>query len=156
MCISTIDLQKFNSIVANMKKLEWLGVIILGLGFAGVIFLGINNELSAEPVENYEIIKIDGSSMTEYGLRDSELVKLHKDEKCEPGDICIFKCLVDKCINNEDNEFIKKLVLVDNNCYWFEGNREIWVKDDTEFHSFDSRVYGCLQPSEFEIEGVVR
>ncbi len=106
-----------------------------------------------------------GKSMEDYGSPADQDVKIYYNQECMPGDNCSFQCLVDKCVCpsggcvNEDannNLAIKRLVSIKNGCYWFEGNSKPWTEGNIKYESFDSRTYGCLLPSEFSVQGVVK
>lgn len=110
-------------------------------------------------------IKPIGKSMEEYGNPEGQNVKIYYNQKCVPGDNCSFQCLAEKCVcppgdcvSDGGNEFlaIKRLISINNDCYWFEGNYNSRIEGNTEYTSFDSRTYGCLMPSEFRMNGVAK
>lgn len=100
-----------------------------------------------------------GTSMQQHGFEDGETFRLYPNRICEPGDFCSFRCRVDKCLGNYGASkgmgyWVKQLVSVDDDCYWFEGNPEPWEEGGILVQSFDSRTYGCLKSSEFVMEGI--
>jgi len=108
-----------------------------------------------------------GDSMLEFGLSEKEHnIKIFPNKPCDTGDICAFTCRVRKCqfpcddpntcqFNESTASYIKKLTKFENNCYWFEGNEDVWEKDGKKYISIDSRKYGWLCGNDLEINGLV-
>lgn len=143
-------LYKILSHYIKSKKLVILLVgipIILFIGFAGIVAYNVKNY-------NYNRVLVKGTSMTQFGYYDGEYLPV-TSKACTIGDVCVFRCLSDKCKikNNPDVTFIKNLISTENECYFFEGNT--WKVDATHPSSFDSHDYGCLKPFEFQVTGVV-
>jgi hypothetical protein len=136
-----------------------LGLLIL----VGVIYnirnpdLQLNQEEKQSVADPYGYVPFYGKSMEQYGFNDGQSYKIYYKRQCIAGNICAFKCLVDKCIGQPDGvvDYNKLLVSINDNCYWFEGNKNSWTEDGLEYESFDSRSYGCLKPEEFKMYGVV-
>jgi SOS-response transcriptional repressor LexA len=121
---------------------------------------------TTEIQKEYYLATADGTSMIQYGIPDKSVVKVYPKEKCLVGDLCSFACNVEKCVGEKHSVFLKKLIKIKDNCYWFEGNPSpIQHVEENKFDnggiertvinstSFDSRKYGYLCDEELTILG---
>jgi hypothetical protein len=109
--------------------------------------------LNPEPSPDvYRSSAVNGTSMIQYGYSNDEKTKIYYNQTCRPGYDCSFQCTVKKCRDGE--EYIKRVISIKDDCYWFEGNPKPMVEGEYTYESFDSRQYGCLKPGEFKMEGV--
>ena len=80
--------------------------------------------------------------MVEYGLKNGQKIFYNDGDTCKVGDFCIYE-------KGEGKYIVKKLISINDGCYWFEGN-------PSGYKSTDSRSYGCLTKDEFNTIGVVK
>lgn len=142
-----------------MKKVLYsiVGVFaLIGVGFSSYLAY----DIFFNPLGYWEE-EIDGYSMEEYGFMNGETYWYYPKLACLPGDNCRFECLTERCTYHFTSTstkpitvYLKHLVSIEDDCYWFEGNKNSFIVNDQEYESFDSRSYGCLKPNEFEISGV--
>lgn len=78
-------------------------------------------------------------------IKESDTIYYDPHKIPSINDIIVFDCLVEKC---NGKYLIKRIIKIDQ-----VGN--YWVEGDNKEHSFDSRNYGWLSPSEIDISGVV-
>lgn len=160
------------------KKLKVFAIILIWtIGIIVSVVLAKNKEqkeiikeLEVTPTtemrEEYYLATADGTSMIQYGVPDKSVVKVYPKEKCLVGDLCSFACNVEKCVGEKHSVFLKKLIKIKDNCYWFEGNpTPVQTIEEnkfdnggiekviTKFKSFDSRKYGYLCGEELTILG---
>jgi hypothetical protein len=65
------------------------------------------------------------------------------------------RVLFNKCTTPDGvSIFVKHLISIKDDCYWFEGNPDSRFEKGIEYKSFDSRTYGCLKLNEFRMDGV--
>lgn len=100
--------------------------------------------------------EIIGNSMTELGLKSGDVLDVYPNLPCNVGDICLFRCLVDRCKTDGLPDSFKKVESIENGCYYFVGNSRQWYEGDVLAASWDSRVFGALCPGEVKIWGVVK
>jgi hypothetical protein len=157
-----------------MKLLVIVGSIFITLlGMSSCyVFKGISDDISNIKSVQEERLKISGKqvlwgysyntlsilsgdSMIQYGFKDGQLISIYPYRKCRVGNYCGFTCLAKKCIHNDHNQYLKKLVKLEGDCYWFEGNPKPIIEGDIIKTSWDSRTYGCLKTGEFKVVGVI-
>lgn len=152
-----------------IKKLYIPALIGLNLMIFGFLYLAVTQyfwpdifipkssiaTINITKLETYhERIPIaDTHSMTEFGFTTG-MAEWYPNKTCEIGNFCGFDCLSFKCQRGVEKSFLKKLVKIENNCYYFEGNTNPWRENGILVESFDFRVFGCLMPNEFRINGV--
>lgn len=142
-----------------MKKFIKYTAIAGLVGFLVIVFLFLCLFLSHQwetGFGKYSIYQVSGQSMEDYGLHDGDRKRLDENKECTPGDICVFELQPETCnekgcfrVGVTDKVLIKFLKSSDNGCYFFTGNND----PDT---SFDSRDFGCLNPGQFQLVGVVQ
>ena len=97
---------------------------------------------------------LSGSSMEQYGFFDGDTVRITNYAPKE-GDFASFRCIAERC-KDQEQPMIKKVVKIENECYWLQGRDDVWLDEDgKKVHSYDSRDYGWLCPGEIAINGVV-
>jgi hypothetical protein len=146
-----------------MKKIFKIGCALLIFLFMLSIALGFYfafreyriRKYNSSP-DRYGISSIKGNSLSEYGFKNGQEIKIYYNQKCQPGDICAFKCLIEKCNHNGVVNYIKQLKYIENGCYWFQGNTLPWEDENFVYDSHDSRDYGLLCPGDFRMDGVVK
>lgn len=134
----------------EIKYVGWILSSLFALFIIGIIIL--NFAISPADQAQATILSdlIHGDSMAPT-INDGDYVKYDTSQITpKAGEIVIFKCFTEKCING-DTKYgkLKRLVKIDDRgCYWFEG--------DNKNHSWDSRNYGWLcPPDDIEINGTV-
>jgi len=94
---------------------------------------------------NDEVYHVDGLSMVEYGFDNNIAISVNKSDECLTGDICVFDWISTEQVGHT---YVKKLIRVENGCYWFEGN-------PSGMHTYDSRNFGCVTDQQIHIIGTV-
>lgn len=115
-------------------------------------------EVSKKSLPGYFVVKtLNGGSISQFGFSDGQNMKVFPNLPCRVGDICNFKCLIDKCVNSDGTyRFFKKVQSIDSSgCYFFIGNPNPRIIGNLQYTSWDSRSYGSLCPGEFKIYGRV-
>lgn len=86
-------------------------------------------------------IKVEGKSM-EPTFYNGEILFFNFFSSSKINDVIVFDCFSKCTLSGKAITLVKRLDKIDGNgCYWVEG--------DNKEHSFDSRNYGWLCPSDF-------
>lgn len=129
--------------------LLYLVTLVLAIRLYNFQYPTFDEKIDVTKLSNYHFeFTSHGKSMTDYGITDGSTLVMYPNKKCNVGDICGIECLTKKCNNDGDTIFTKKIISIDNNCYFFQGNKN-------PLESWDSRYYGCLKPDEFKMWGIV-
>lgn len=77
---------------------------------------------------------VEGGSMVEYGFDDGDTLFVSLSSNCSVDEFCVFTT---NDWGEEKGIYIKKLIRINNNCYFFEGN-------PSGKQTSDSRHKGCI------------
>lgn len=126
-------------------------VVLLGMGIFNAVHTFTNYR---DPLPETKEITVTGNSMSGYGIDDGEKVKINIGD-CRLSDICVFQWTTDwvqpvsgKLKINSGEVFIKKIIAIENGCYYFVGGNNTPI-------SLDSRTFGCINNNQFRFVGSV-
>jgi signal peptidase I len=129
-----------------MKKLEYLGILMLFLAIGIFIFRGL--ELKKEK-EKYDLFVGEGNSMLPT-FADGDALLVDTKAEIKENDIIVFNCLRCNLDKHDTSSMVKRLIKKNKSgCFWVEGDNT-----QVSLDSRDKRI-GWLCPKDIEVFGVV-